>query len=221
MSKAPKKTSDNILTKKEIQNILDFSMEANELKLVERYSELKKHNKEFWGDYSAGHSWRLALLILLFTDDVKEDLDIKKMLELAVIHDIAETLTGDIDAWLVDEGIIKKVDKHRDEQKALKELLKNLPTKLQEKIKNIWNEYEEAKTKEARFVKVLDKVEAQTHMLSQDLDDKYDVPDFILRYADKPVSKCSRLKPVMDIVKSELLEDFKKRGIKYHKPKNL
>ncbi len=221
MTKTTKKTTDNILTKKEIQNILDFSMEANELKLVERYSELKKYNKEFWGDYSAGHSWRLALLVLLFTEDVKEDLDIKKMLELAVIHDIAETLTGDIDARLVDEGVVKKADKHRDEQKALRELLKNLPTKLQEKIQNIWNEYEEAKTKEARFVKVLDKVEAQTHILSQDLNDKYDVPNFVLHYADKPVSKCPRLKPVMDIVKSELLEDFKKRGVKYHKPKNL
>ena len=217
MSKTSKKTTDNILTKKEIQDILDFSIEADELKLVERYSELKKYNKEFWGDYSAGHSWRLALLILLFTDDVKEDLDIKKMLELAVVHDIAETLTGDIDARLVDEGVVKKIDKHRDEQKALKELLKNLPVKIQKKIQNIWDEYEEAKTKEARFVKVLDKVEAQTHILSQDLDDKYDVPDFILRYADKPVTKCPRLKSVMEVVKKDLLEDFKKRGVKYRK----
>ncbi len=221
MSKAPKKTSDNILTKKEIQNILDFSMWVNELKLVERYSELKKYNKEFWGDYSAGHSWRLALLILLFADEFQEDLDIKRMLELAVVHDLAEVITGDVDARLVDEGVVKKKDKHKEEKKALKELLKNLPVKLQEKIQNIWNEYEEGKTAEARFVKVLDKVEAQTHILSQDLDDKYDVPDFILRYADKPVAKCPRLKPVMEVVKKDLLEDFKKRGVKYRKPKNL
>ncbi len=218
MSKVSKKTTGDILTKKEIQNILDFSMEANELKLVERYSELKKHNKEFWGDYSAGHSWRLALLILLFADEFKKDLDIKKMLELAVIHDLAEVITGDVDARLVDEGVVKKVDKHKEEQEALEKLLKNLPAKLQRKIQNIWDEYEEAKTKEARFVKVLDKVEAQTHILSQDLDDKYDVPDFILRYADNPVSKCPRLKPVMEVVKKDLLEDFKKRGIKYHEP---
>jgi putative hydrolase of HD superfamily len=199
----------------EIENILDFSMQVNKLKFVKRYSELKKYNKKFKEDDSASHSWRVALMTLLLAEKVDKSLDIKKMLEIAIVHDLAETITGDIDALLIENGSVQKKDKQKNEMKAMSQLLQNLPSDLQEKIMSIWEDYEYGKSEEAKFVKVLDKMEAQTHIFTQDAKDKYDAPNFILHYADKPLKHCKQLKEVAQIIKNKIKIDFEKQNIKY------
>ncbi len=68
------------------------------------------------------------------------------------IHDIAESIAGDITPH---DGVSEK-DKHDIELNAMKTILGKTKNK---EILNLWKEYEERKTEEAKFVFELDKME--------------------------------------------------------------
>jgi len=100
------------------------------------------------------HMYRMAVLALC-SSDVK--LDIAKCVMLCIVHDLAEAQVGDIAPR---EGI-PKAEKQRLEAEAIHnfihEMLHNTP--VAQRIGALWNEYEEQKTEEARFVKDLDRFE--------------------------------------------------------------
>ena len=67
--------------------ILSFLKEIEKFKLIERRvycSDLKRKESD------AEHSWHLAMFIILFEKDIAKNLDIAKMLKMALIHDLAE-----------------------------------------------------------------------------------------------------------------------------------
>lgn len=104
----------------------------------------------------ADHMYRMAMLSLLSEED--EELDIAKCVQLAVVHDLAEALVGDITPH---DGI-SKADKQKLEEDAMhtltqKKLDPNGPAS--KRIRALFEEYEQRSTKEARFVKDLDLVE--------------------------------------------------------------
>ncbi|CAG8471805.1 12606_t:CDS:2 [Acaulospora colombiana] len=76
---------------------------------------------------------------------------------MAIVHDLAESLVGDITPF---EGISKE-EKHRRESEAMRHLcshlLENSPQS--KEIFALWQEYEDATTNEAKFVKDIDKFE--------------------------------------------------------------
>ena len=103
---------------------------------------------------SAEHTWRLCLMILTFEKEL-DGLDVAKLLKLAVVHDLAEAVYGDIPA--VEQGASR--DKEAEEKRAMDELLVDLPTDVKTHFLDLWNEYEEVQTDEAKFLKGLDKLE--------------------------------------------------------------
>ena len=46
----------------------------------------------------AAHAWRLALLAWLLQDE-QPDVDMRRVMELALVHDLGEAVTGDIPAF--------------------------------------------------------------------------------------------------------------------------
>lgn len=98
----------------------------------------------------ADHSYGVALLAWLFCP---EGLDRLRTVELALIHDLAEVLTGDITPF---EGVTKeaKIDL---ELRALKELLVDF--KLADRGVELLKEYQAGRSPEALFVKTMDKLE--------------------------------------------------------------
>jgi 5'-deoxynucleotidase YfbR-like HD superfamily hydrolase len=61
-------------------------------------------------DSATDHSFRIALMVWLFTKGKK--LNIEKALKMALIHDICKILTGDITPY---DGLLPKSKKERDE----------------------------------------------------------------------------------------------------------
>lgn len=98
----------------------------------------------------ADHSLGLALLVLLFTPD---NLDRDKCLRLAVVHDLAEAKIGDFTPF----DDISREEKRRLEQRAQAEVVQEL---VQMELAELFKEYEENTTAEARFVHDLDRLEA-------------------------------------------------------------
>ena len=87
-------------------------------------------------------------------------------MKMVTVHDLAESITGDIPAHTPD--IAKQVrDKYKHEEKAFEILVANLPKNKGTEIVSLWREFEERRTPESRFAGSLDKLEAvMQHNLS-------------------------------------------------------
>ena len=133
-----------------VSRYLDFIKEAEKLKTVFRTAWLSDGQRET----TAAHSWRLALLAGILLEEFPE-LDGRRVLLLALIHDLGEIDGGDISAALrPDAG-----EKRRMEQAAIDRLSGVLDEKTGLWLRALWEEYEAGETPEARLVKALDKAE--------------------------------------------------------------
>jgi putative hydrolase of HD superfamily len=78
----------------------------------------------------------------------------RKVLEMCLIHDFGEAYEGDHPAFNKQPD-----DKVSIEERAVLKIVEPLPKKMQHKTLNIWKEYEDCQTEEAKLVKALDKLE--------------------------------------------------------------
>ncbi len=85
--------------------------------------------------------------------DTKE-LNTEKILKMSILHDWAESKIGD---FMPDEITTEK--KTELEEYAMTEILDNLPEKIKDNYYDIWNDYKDNSSKEAKFVHELDKLE--------------------------------------------------------------
>ncbi|XP_030345815.1 HD domain-containing protein 2 isoform X2 [Strigops habroptila] len=99
----------------------------------------------------ADHMYRMAVMAL-----VAEDKSLNKdSIRLALVHDMAECIVGDI----APADNISKEEKHRREEAAMRQLTQLLPEDIGKEIYELWEEYENQSTAEAKFVKQLDQCE--------------------------------------------------------------
>lgn len=103
---------------------------------------------------TAEHTWRLLLWVEVLADLVPE-LDRLKLMRLALVHDLAEAVSGDIPA----PNQHPDQDKSALERRDLALLTQALPSQQSQAIRDLWEEYEAAQTPEAVFIKGLDKLE--------------------------------------------------------------
>jgi len=100
----------------------------------------------------ADHSYRTALITMLFSDSL--GLDTGKALRLALLHDLPEALVGD--AMPEERSGKRKTDL---ETKAMEEMLSELPRELTALYSEAWGEFVGGKSAEARLVREVDKLE--------------------------------------------------------------
>lgn len=97
----------------------------------------------------AEHSWGVAFLAMIYTP---KELDKLKCIQLALVHDVVETKTGDI----TPQDDIPAEAKQQRELLAMSELSSQLK---QSELKELFEEYENNQTPEAQFVRDLDKID--------------------------------------------------------------
>ena len=133
-----------------IEGILAFIGEAERLKTVLRSAWTRTGRQESTAD----HTWRLCLLAMMLKSEA-QDLDFPRVLEMALVHDLGEALSGDVPAPLAGTT----PDKDAQERTDLHQLTRALPDDLRKHVRALWEEYSAASSDEARFVKGLDKLE--------------------------------------------------------------
>jgi putative hydrolase of HD superfamily len=133
-----------------IKGRLTFLREAEKLKDVLRSA----HTSSGRTESTAEHSWRLCLMAIVFADQLA-DLDVLKILKMCVIHDLGEAINGDIPA--VSKAAFP--DKSEQERNDLLLLTSALDEGLKTEILALWDDYENARSAEAKAVKALDKLE--------------------------------------------------------------
>lgn len=134
---------------------------AEKLKMEKRHSWLSNQDQES----VAEHCWRLSLMVLLISPKLKHPINLERALIMAIIHDLPEIRVGDQPDFEV------KTKEHAL-QKFLQE--KAAMQEIAEKIKRpdlleIWEEFEERKSDEARLVCALDRLEGQIQHNESDL----------------------------------------------------
>ena len=100
----------------------------------------------------AEHCFSCCLLALKIIEDRKLDLDKEKVLQMLLFHELGEIDVGDITP--VDN--VTKEEKHNKERVAVKRVSNvfEMPQMFE-----LWKEFEECETKEAKFCKVIDKLD--------------------------------------------------------------
>ncbi|ORY01910.1 HD domain-containing protein [Clohesyomyces aquaticus] len=102
----------------------------------------------------AAHTYRLAVICMLAPKPLNQE----RCIYLALCHDMAESVVGDIPTYA---GVAKDT-KHELEESGIhyiKDLLKTSHPSTSEKINEAWQEYEAGSTAEARWVREMDKFE--------------------------------------------------------------
>lgn len=131
------------------EDVLKFLDLVNRLKHSSRrgweFSEIKNHEQ------IAGHMYAMGIMTFLLGNDSK--LDRFKCLQLALVHDLAECIVGDI----TPHDNINVDKKHAMEDEAMKELTSLVGSEIGSLIYNLYKEYEAKETPEAKFVKDLDR----------------------------------------------------------------
>jgi putative hydrolase of HD superfamily len=128
---------------------LEFLLEVDKLKHVLRRTLLPMGRRE----NSAEHSWHLAVFALTLADCADEKVDISRVIQMLVIHDIVEVDAGDV--FVYDEAA--QLHKIAREQQAAERIFNLLPPDQATILRQIWDEFEQRQTPEARFAQALDR----------------------------------------------------------------
>jgi putative hydrolase of HD superfamily len=147
------------VTKQHAATILSLHNRLLTLKLLPRTGWLQRGVMDV--ESIAEHTFALSALALLVGDQIP-DIDRGRLLSIALLHDIAEVLIGDLPASA--RRLFGAEAKQQAEYNAMLELLADLPRA--EEYLALWQEYAARGSREARLVKQLDRLEMLTQALA-------------------------------------------------------
>ncbi len=138
-----------------------MSKEENVIKFYVLCNRLKNLIRTGWKDWNvqrerlesvAEHVYSTQMLALAIYKEYQYDIDIKKVLMMLAIHEIGETVIGDLTQFQ-----ISKEEKEKIEHAAVHNILSGLLNSSD--IESLYLEFDERKTKEALFSHHCDKLE--------------------------------------------------------------
>lgn len=137
---------------KRLAQQISFILEIDQLKQIYRQNLILDGSRR---ENDAEHSWHLAMMAVVLQEYASEPVDLSRVLQMVLLHDIVEIDAGDTFCYDVQAGL----DKHEREQKAAKRIFGLLPSDQGEELKNLWLEFEAGESPEARFAAVLDRLQ--------------------------------------------------------------
>ena len=135
-----------------VKNVVEFYVLCNKLKNMVRTG---------WKDWSvnrsrvesvAEHVYGVQMLAIAMWSEYKYDVDIRKVITMIAVHEMEETIIGDVTCFQK-----TKEEKQKLGHEAVVEIFKKLSNA--DEIKNLIFEFDERKTPEAQFAYFCDKLE--------------------------------------------------------------
>ncbi|MGA2911091.1 MAG: HD domain-containing protein [Candidatus Levyibacteriota bacterium] len=132
--------------------LISFFEIVGELKTLKRTGWVKNNvpNPESVAD----HSFRTAVMAMVLAPKIGAN--VEKSIKIALIHDIGEAKVGDLIKFEGKSFLPDANEKIQKEKLAVQEIMEMIDGK---EYLELFNEYVENKTKEAQFVKQVDKLE--------------------------------------------------------------
>ncbi|KAF5023485.1 hypothetical protein F66182_4436 [Fusarium sp. NRRL 66182] len=118
---------------------------------------LKTTKREGWKRHGinpesvADHSYRMGMMAMF----APQGLDQAKCMKMCLVHDIAESVVGDITPF----SGVSKAEKGRREASTIEYIATRWPGAYTAEIQDLWHEFEAGETPEAQFAQDMDKIE--------------------------------------------------------------
>ncbi len=140
-----------------IDKVLSFIVEIEKLKNVHRKTRPVGLDRY---ENSAEHSWHVCLSALMLKDYANDEINIDRVIKMLLIHDLGEIDAGDT---IIYESETQEV---KDKEAAgLKRILDLLPEGEADQYMQLWYEFEQGETADARYAKAIDRVPPLLHNL--------------------------------------------------------
>jgi putative hydrolase of HD superfamily len=170
-----------------LEQQMAFIVEIDKLKRVDRQTLIVDGTRP---ENSAEHSWHIALMALLMVEhiDQRSDIDLLKVVKMLLVHDIIEIDAGDVFAYDEDE------EREEREKKAGRRIFGLLPQDQAEELYQLWREFEERQTPEARYAASLDRLLplVQNYLTGGYTWVKYHIPEEKVRKRNQVIIESSR-----------------------------
>jgi putative hydrolases of HD superfamily len=131
---------------------IEFIKEVDKLKYILRKTKLLNSDRN---ENDAEHSWHLALMAVVLAGHANFPIDLLRVIKMLLIHDIVEIDAGD--TFIYDTQ--KNHSNTEEERKAANRIFGLLPADQARELIDIWEEFEEGQTNEAKFARAMDRLE--------------------------------------------------------------
>jgi putative hydrolase of HD superfamily len=137
--------------KDELEKCFEFIVELEKLKAVTR--KVKPIGQERY-ETSAEHSWQAALVSLVLAKFGEPGLDAGRVSRMLLVHDICEIDADDV--FFFDDAARAAVKEK--EHAAIERIFGLLPEDVAADLRDLWHEFENGDTPEARYARAIDRV---------------------------------------------------------------
>jgi putative hydrolase of HD superfamily len=196
----------DIMNSMEAQKILDFIKYAEQLKTEYRNSFKSDGKRESTGE----HSWSLALLVMLIAPKLTIDVNVERMLKIAIVHDLVEIDAKDIPVLEHFDNPSATESKYQNELAAMHGIHEELGDYGKE-IFELWKEYADRTSTEALVVRALDKLDAQLQFLNEDTTSFKDEDQALIAKLLETTTELCKIDPFIAKLDQESLEARKAR----------
>ena len=137
-------------------DLINVMLKCNELKTIPRMGWRVRGVRD--GESVAEHSFAVAIISMLLASRMGIEVDVEKLLKIALIHDLPEHMLGDIHAPA--SRLLGHDVKEAAELRVLKDLFGSLDDA--DEYIGLWKEFAERSSVEGRVVRAVDKLEMFT-----------------------------------------------------------
>jgi len=103
---------------------------------------------------TAEHSWHAAMSAVILQEYAEEPVDVFRVAQMLLVHDIVEILAGDTFIYDTENGATQEAR----ERSAADQLFGMLPADQAILFRQLWDEFESLETPESRFGKSIDRL---------------------------------------------------------------
>lgn len=217
-----------------MKQLIDFFIEVSKLKTLKRRGWVLRGIKD--PESVASHAFRVLALTWIFGRETNRN--IKRLLKLALVHSLSATYIDYISPYekllkakakkeqlrtypaLILQGSQTKKKRiasvrFREEDKAMKKLIKNLPKSNRNEIYSLWLDFQNLTSRDAKFLKTLDRLEN----LIQAVEYKNQLPQETLHRFISQIDEITDNKRILNFAKS-VAEYFSKGKKEIRNQKN-
>ena len=135
---------------------LKFTAEIDQMTAVLRRTMLIDKSRR---ENDAEHSWHIAVMAMLFGEYAAEPVDIGRVVQMCVVHDLIEIYAGDTFAY----DPVGNLDKEERERAAADRLFAMLPPEQGGMIRSLWEEFDAMETADAKYAACMDRLQPFYH----------------------------------------------------------
>ena len=107
----------------------------------------------------AEHSWHIAVMAMLYKEYAGEPVDIGRVVQMCVVHDLVEIEAGDTFAYDT-EGNQSKEER---EKEAADKLFSMIPKEQGDMIRALWEEFDAMETPDSKYAACMDRLQPFLH----------------------------------------------------------